>query len=278
VAFGAVDVSDVNAVTGALAILNGGTGAATAAGARTNLDVPSNAEAVLDTDLGTGVGTFLATPSSANLAAAVTNETGSGALVFATSPTLVTPLLGTPTSGDLQNCTGATTTTKGVVELTIDTEVTTGTSTTQAVTPDSLAGSTIFGVKAFSVYVVDGATALPAIGDGKAYMRVPAALNGMNIIRVAAQVIVKSTGGTLITVQVARGRQAAATSDFTYSDVLSTLCTIDNNEYDSKDAATAMVVNASNDDLATGDVLRIDLDQIGSGAKGLNVTIECQLP
>ena len=44
--------------------------------------------------LGTGVATFLATPSSANLATALTDETGSGALVFATSPTLVTPVLG----------------------------------------------------------------------------------------------------------------------------------------------------------------------------------------
>lgn len=56
--------------------------------------------------LGTGVATFLATPSSANLAAAVTDETGSGALVFATSPTFVTPALGTPASGTLTNCTG----------------------------------------------------------------------------------------------------------------------------------------------------------------------------
>lgn len=56
--------------------------------------------------LGTDVATFLATPSSANLAAAVTNETGSGALVFATSPTLVTPAIGTPSSGVLTNCTG----------------------------------------------------------------------------------------------------------------------------------------------------------------------------
>lgn len=55
--------------------------------------------------LGTGVATFLNTPSSANLAAAVTGETGSGALVFATSPTLVTPVLGTPASGTLTNCT-----------------------------------------------------------------------------------------------------------------------------------------------------------------------------
>jgi len=56
--------------------------------------------------LGANVATFLATPSSANLAAAVTDETGSGALVFATSPTLVTPALGTPSSGTLTNCTG----------------------------------------------------------------------------------------------------------------------------------------------------------------------------
>ena len=40
--------------------------------------------------LGSNVATFLATPSSANLASAVTDETGSGALVFATSPTLTT--------------------------------------------------------------------------------------------------------------------------------------------------------------------------------------------
>lgn len=58
------------------------------------------------TGLGTGIATFLATPSSANLAAAVTDETGSGALVFATSPTLVTPALGTPTSATLTNATG----------------------------------------------------------------------------------------------------------------------------------------------------------------------------
>jgi hypothetical protein len=56
--------------------------------------------------LAAGIATFLATPSSANLAAAVTNETGTGLLVFATSPTLTTPLLGTPTSGVLTNCTG----------------------------------------------------------------------------------------------------------------------------------------------------------------------------
>jgi hypothetical protein len=57
------------------------------------------------TGFGTNVATFLATPSSANLAAALTDETGSGANVFATSPTLVTPVLGTPSSGTLSSCT-----------------------------------------------------------------------------------------------------------------------------------------------------------------------------
>lgn len=48
---------------------------------------------------------FAAT-TSAELAGVISDETGSGALVFATSPTLVTPVLGTPTSGTLTNCTG----------------------------------------------------------------------------------------------------------------------------------------------------------------------------
>lgn len=55
---------------------------------------------------GTGMPTFLATPTSANLAATVTDETGSGSLVFGTSPTLVTPNLGTPSAVTLTNATG----------------------------------------------------------------------------------------------------------------------------------------------------------------------------
>lgn len=56
--------------------------------------------------LGAGVATFLATPSSVNLATAVSDETGTGALVFANSPTLVTPALGTPTALVLTSATG----------------------------------------------------------------------------------------------------------------------------------------------------------------------------
>lgn len=56
--------------------------------------------------LGAGVATFLATPSSANLAAAMTDETGTGLAVFNNGPTLVAPALGTPASAVLTNATG----------------------------------------------------------------------------------------------------------------------------------------------------------------------------
>lgn len=56
---------------------------------------------VSGTAFGTGVPTWLLTPSSANLATAVTDETGSGALVFANTPTLVTPVLGAATGTSL---------------------------------------------------------------------------------------------------------------------------------------------------------------------------------
>lgn len=46
---------------------------------------------------GTGVETFVVTPSSANLRGALTDETGTGAAVFATSPTFTTPNIGTAT-------------------------------------------------------------------------------------------------------------------------------------------------------------------------------------
>jgi hypothetical protein len=48
--------------------------------------------------LAANIATFLATPSSANLLAAITDETGTGSVVFANTPTLVTPVLGVATA------------------------------------------------------------------------------------------------------------------------------------------------------------------------------------
>jgi hypothetical protein len=105
---GALTLATVNANTGTFgsataspSITLNGKGLATAASSVTITPAVGSI-----TGLATGVATFLATPSSANLKAAVTDETGSGALVFATSPTLTTPALGTPASGVLTNATG----------------------------------------------------------------------------------------------------------------------------------------------------------------------------
>lgn len=56
----------------------------------------------------TGVVTLAGTLAVANGGTGVTSSTGSGSVVLSTSPTLVTPVLGTPTSGNLSNCTGYT--------------------------------------------------------------------------------------------------------------------------------------------------------------------------
>jgi hypothetical protein len=111
-------------VTGTLPVANGGTGI---------------------TSLGAGVATFLGTPSSANLRTAVTDETGTGALVFATSPTLVTPTLGVATAtsvatgpvfGTVQSLSGP-----GAVNITTLTTAFTSTATGNALTlADGAAG------------------------------------------------------------------------------------------------------------------------------------------
>lgn len=175
----------------------------------------------------------------------------------------------------INNIQDANLTQQGVSELATAAETTTGTDAARAVTPDGLAGSD-FGKRVASIQVIAGTDAL-AIGDGQAYLRIPAELNGYNLVGVAAAVVTKSTSGTP-TVQIARGRQSSPTTAHSFVDMLSTLITIDSNEYDSKDAASAAVINTANDDVATGDLIRVDVDVAGTGTQGLIVTLIFQLP
>lgn len=151
----------------------------------------------------------------------------------------------------------------------------TGTSTTTIVTPDGLAGS-YAGTKTLDIYVLDWDYLLTT-GNGKAYIRIPSSMNGMNLVSASAAVGTASSSGTP-TIQIARGRQSSATSAHSFVDMLSTRITIDATEYDSKDATTAAVINTSNDDIATGDIIRVDVDVTGTGTSGLLVSLEFRLP
>lgn len=83
---------------------------------------------------------FAAT-TSAELRGVLSDETGTGAAVFANSPTLVTPALGTPASGNLSNCTSypsATTSTSGISEFSTAAEYRTGTDTGRSLVVDQV--------------------------------------------------------------------------------------------------------------------------------------------
>lgn len=101
--FTGTDASSVNFGTGGTVLYSGGALGTPSSATLTNaIGLPISTGV---SGLGTGVATFLATPTSANLISAVTDETGTGNLVFSNSPTLVTPNLGTPSSIVLTNAT-----------------------------------------------------------------------------------------------------------------------------------------------------------------------------
>lgn len=160
----------------------------------------------------------------------------------------------------------------GVVELATAAETTTGTDATRAVTPDGLAGSD-FGKTVVSILVFDDSQDV-ATGDGAGdvFWRVPAVLNGYNLVAVAAQVQTAGTTGTT-DIQIARTRSGSTV------DMLSTKITIDSTEIDTITAATPAVINTSNDDVNTGDRIRIDVDAVSTTKpKGLLVELTFQLP
>lgn len=93
---GVLTALGVNVGTAGSIVVNGGALGTPSTGTLTNATGLPISTGV--SGLGTGIATWLATPSSANLRAALTDETGTGAAVFADTPTLVTPVLGVATA------------------------------------------------------------------------------------------------------------------------------------------------------------------------------------
>jgi len=87
------------ALNGASAIFGAVTSLAAGAATTIRFYQPTNSWYQINSDVvyAAGIQAFLATPSSANLRAAMTDETGTGLLVFNTSPTLTTPTVTNPT-------------------------------------------------------------------------------------------------------------------------------------------------------------------------------------
>lgn len=160
----------------------------------------------------------------------------------------------------------ASTTISGISELADTGETSTGTDTSRVVTPDGLAGS-VFGEKSFCIVPTESDTDT-AIADGKVAFTVPASMNGMNLVDVIASVHTQGVTNAL-DVQLRRRRAGSEV------DMLSTKVTI-GAEYFASDES----INASNDDINTGDQIYVDVDAIhtGTAAKGLSVCATFRLP
>lgn len=138
--------------------------------------------------------------------------------------------------------------------------------------PRGPAGSAV-GLAIVSILVFDDSqNCATGDGAGDVFWRVPSALNGFNLVDAQGQAQTAGVTGTM-DIQVARIRAGAAV------DMLSTKLTIDSTEIDTATAATPAVINGSNDDVSTGDQIRIDVDAVHTTpAKGLLVELKFQAP
>lgn len=150
-------------------------------------------------------------------------------------------------------------------------DVNSGTESSKVITPDVLAGSD-FGVRLVQVLVLDNTTAATVTNEaGDFYYTVPEEFNGYNLVFAHASVGDPGTTGTQ-TIQIHNVTDGV--------DMLSTRITIDSGEATSYTAATPPVIDTANDDVATGDQLRFDIDTIhaGTAANGTTVILGFQLP
>ena len=129
-----------------------------------------------------------------------------------------------------------------------------------------LSSATAFFNRTLIIKVI--ADSLPTyVGDGISRITMPVDLNGLHLSSVGAHVYTAGTGSDTL-VQIHNQTDGV--------DVLSTVLSIDACEVDSSSATTPAVINPSNSTVATADVLRFDIDQIGStgAANGLELRLE----
>jgi hypothetical protein len=156
----------------------------------------------------------------------------------------------------------------GHVELATTTETSTGTSASLGVTPDGLSGS-VYGQKEIGWFVTASGAAT-TVADGTQAAVIPASMNGMNLVDLTCSVHALNSAASGSTTVVARRVRGATAVDMT-----STGVTVAHNEYTASDET----VDTSNDDLATGDKLYIDVNAITSAAhQGLSCTAVFQTP
>ena len=142
-------------------------------------------------------------------------------------------------------------------------EINTGTEDNKYITPDALAGSNAF-TKTVQQYCVEWGTEL-AVEDGVGYIEIPAECNGMNLISARARV---GTAGTT---------NASTFDIYNVTDSTSMLSSAISIASGAKSGTGT--VDTSHDDVATGDIIRIDVDTLSTTKpKGLIVTLAFRLP
>ena len=227
--------------------------AAASASALTALNAPgTSATSTTSLTIGTG-------------AKSLTIQTGKSIVV---GMTLVIARTSAPTTTRMSGVVSSYDSGTGALGVTVDSVTGSGTHTDWTVTLSAAVIGSDLGKRVIQVKVIDDATTLTT-GDGKVIFLVPQELNGYNLVGANAFVTTVSSSGTP-TVQIRNVTDAV--------DMLSTRITIDASEYTSYTAAAAAVVDATYDDVATGDRLAVDVDVAGTGAKGLGIVLTFQLP
>lgn len=227
--------------------------AAASASALTALNAPgTSATSTTSLTIGTG-------------AKSLTIQTGKSIVV---GMTLVITRTSAPTTTRMSGVVSSYDSGTGALGVTVDSVTGSGTHTDWTVSLSAAVIGSDLGKRVIQVKVIDDATTLTT-GDGKVIFLVPQELNGYNLVGAAAFVTTVSSSGTP-TIQIRNVTDAV--------DMLSTRITVDANEYTSYTAAAAAVVDATYDDVATGDRLAVDVDVAGTGAKGLGIVLTFQLP